>query len=613
MSLLQIYEPNQSPDPHHRAPAVGIDLGTTNSVVACMKGDAPIALPDSTGNTIIPSALFYDEEGNAFVGKHAFEAAAKQGMYPWQSIKRLMGKSAAETVSHLPVLADTLIDNASALPTFRLCGVEKNPITMSADILTHLRHLASDALEDAITQAVITVPAYFDDAARHATRQAAEIAGFEVLRLINEPTAAALAYGLEHGRDGIYAVYDLGGGTFDISILNLEEGVFQVLATAGDTSLGGDDIDAAIARHLRQEYGLDNMEEPALLNLARQLKEMMGDKETITLPCADTSIKLTSATLRSLAEPLIARSLQLCGQALEDANISHHALQGVVLVGGSTRLHAIKQAVKEYFSCTIYDDVDPDRVVAYGAAIQAHALQMGAEHLLLDVVPLSLGVETMGGIVEKIIYRNSPIPAHATHSFTTYADGQTGMQFHVLQGERELVEQCRSLAQFELVGIPPLPAGVARVEVSFVVDASGLLTVSAQEIHTGIKQTVHVTPSYGLEFADIERMILESMEHGRDDIMTRLLIETRIEAQRTLEETRSALAQDAHLLNETELRIITTAVEGLHSALHSDSSTRDAIISAHETLNHTIAPFAEKRMNAAIMHALHGQHIRDVK
>jgi molecular chaperone HscA len=483
---------------------------------------------------------------------------------------------------------------------------------MSADILKHLRHIGCSALGEEIVQAVITVPAYFDDAARHATRQAAELAGFEVLRLINEPTAAALAYGLEHGRSGVYAVYDLGGGTFDISILNLEDGVFQVLATAGDTSLGGDDIDAAISRYLRSHYGLHTVEESALLAFSRQLKEKIGTEETITLQHDATAITLSQETLRSLITPFLQRSLTLCGQALEDAGISHHVLQGVVLVGGSTRLHAIKEAVRDYFSCTIYDDVDPDRVVAYGAAIQAHALQIGAEHLLLDVVPLSLGVETMGGIVEKIIYRNSPIPAYATHSFTTYADGQTGMQFHVLQGERELVEQCRSLAKFELVGIPPLPAGIARVEVSFTIDANGLLTVSAREIHTGCEQTVHVTPSYGLEFADIERMIMESMEHGQGDMLARLLIETRIEAQRTLEETRNALAQDGHLLSSQEQDAITHALQHLQHTLEDADSRRDAIVIAHEALSHAIAPFAERRMNAAILQALHGQHIQDM-
>jgi molecular chaperone HscA len=605
MSLLQIYEPDATPEPHARAIAVGIDLGTTNSVVACVKDDSPVALENAAGETIIPSALFYDEAGLAHVGKAAFKAAHAKGMFPWQSIKRLMGKSAAEARAHLPVIADNLVSSDDAIPTFSLCGVEKNPITMSADILSHLREIASEALQQNVTKAVITVPAYFDDAARLATTQAAEIAGIEVLRLINEPTAAALAYGLENNVSGIYAVYDLGGGTFDISVLRLEEGVFQVLATGGDTSLGGDDIDAVIAAYLRGKHQL-NMSEAELLQIARTMKEQMADNDNVNV----ANTKLSRGELKELTNHILRRTIKICESTLQDAGLKSEALDGVVLVGGSTKLKLVREAVAEFFGCNVYDNLDPDRVVAYGAAIQAHALQMGAEHLLLDVVPLSLGLETMGGIVEKIIYRNSPIPAYATQSFTTYADGQTAMQIHILQGERELVEQCRSLAKFELMGIPPLPAGIARIEVSFTVDANGLLTVAAQEFHTGIKQIVNVKPSYGLSIEEIERMIIDSMEHGRSDIMARLLIEAKVDARRSIEELESAMNRDAHLLDIKEINAINQLKTELQNVLETEN--RDSINDVHERFKQALQPFAEKRMDAAIQSALQGRKVSDM-
>jgi molecular chaperone HscA len=603
MSLLQIHEPNASPEPHSRSAAVGIDLGTTHSVVAVVRDEAPIAIEDAQGRNIIPSVVAY-AEGKAHVGM-----AAKTITPAIHSIKRWMGKNAAEAAASHPHLRPYLKNETDDVPTLVLDGREHTPISISADILSHMKVLAETALGEAVTQAVITVPAYFDDAARHATRQAAELAGLEVLRLINEPTAAAMAYGLEHGAEGLYAMYDLGGGTFDISILRLEQGVFQVLATSGDTALGGDDVDSAITEHLCARFHLQ-APPSTLLSTARFLKEQLSEKDVAETTIDGIAISLSTAELNSIAAPFIQRTLNICTQALSDAGMNSAELNGVVLVGGSTRLHAVQRAVAEFFACPVYSNLDPDRVVAYGAALQAHALTEGSEHLLLDVTPLSLGLETMGDIVEKIIYRNTPIPATAAQEFTTYQDGQTGMQIHVLQGERELVEQCRSLARFELTGIPPMPAGMARVEVRFTIDADGLLVVSAEEKTTGIRQTVQVKPSYGLPIEQIEAMIRDSMAHGKEDMLARMLIEARIEAQRTLEELRSALSQDAALVEEADRTRLHTAMQTLQDAI--STASRDALNDAHDALKRASAPFAEARMNQAITKALAGQRVGDV-
>jgi molecular chaperone HscA len=418
-----------------------------------------------------------------------------------------------------------------------------------------------------------------------------------------------MAYGLEHGAEGLYAMYDLGGGTFDISILRLEQGVFQVLATGGDTALGGDDIDAAIAEHLRGHYSLQTPVS-ALLQTARSLKEQLSEANTVQATIDGVSISLSAEELDALSAPFITRTLAICEQALNDAGMETGDLSGVVLVGGSTRLRAVQRAVAASFACSVYNDLDPDRVVAYGAALQAQALTEGSAHLLLDVTPLSLGLETMGGIVEKVIYRNTPIPASASQEFTTYQDGQTGMQIHVLQGERELVEQCRSLARFELTGIPSMPAGMARVEVRFTIDADGVLVVSAEEKTTGIRQTVQVKPSYGLPIEQIEAMIRDSMAHGKEDMLARMLIEARVEAQRTLEELRSALLQDAALMDEHERTRLHEAMEALTQAIA--NAPRDILNDAHDALKRTAAPFAEARMNRAISKALEGQNVRNV-
>lgn len=608
MSLLQIHEPGQSPDPHDRELAVGIDLGTTHSVVSVVKEDAPVALEDAQGHSIVPSALFY-AGGQDYVGRDAFVQARKQGTHPLQSIKRMIGYITSEVQQSFPELAAQFTSDADAMPELRIDGRNHSPISMSADILHHIKQIASAALEQDISKAVITVPAYFDDAARQATRQAAQLCGLDVLRLINEPTAAALAYGLEHQSEGIYAIYDLGGGTFDMSLLNLDKGVFQVLATAGDTQLGGGDVDAAIAAHLMQKYDL-KAEHSAMLAASRALKEALSEQAQATHDIQGKEITLTRDELSELLQPFIKRTLAICDAALNDADLSINELHGVVMVGGSTRLLAVQDAVKEYFGCTIHNNLDPDRVVAFGAAIQAKALTQGSDHLLLDVTPLSLGLETMGGIVEKLIHRNTPIPSKESQEFTTFKDGQTAMQIHVVQGEREMVDQCRSLAQFELTGIPPLPAGIARIEVSFVIDADGLLRVSAEEKVTGIRQSVDVKPSYGLPIDDIEAMIRESMEHGRDDIMLRLLVETRIDALRTIEETQSALATDSDLLHTDERASIDAAIKALEAATTTDD--RDAMDAAHELLKQRITPFAEARMNKAIKKALAGNRVADM-
>ena len=609
MALLQIHEPGESPDPHDRVPAIGIDLGTTHSVVSILKDGGPVSLEDAQSRSIVPSAL-YAHEGMIAVGHQAFELAASQNDHPLQSVKRMMGKSASEAKAAFPALATYILSDDNHLPELMLNGEKYNPINLSSHILKHLKMIADKALDTYVNQAVITVPAYFDDAARHATQQAATLAGLEVLRLINEPTAAALAYGLENESEGLYAIYDLGGGTFDISILNLDNGVFQVLATAGDTQLGGDDVDSAIAEYLAAKYEL-HIDNAVVTAYAKSLKEKLSDSEEASVLHNDTQIILTYEELHSLTKTLISRTLSICDAALHDADVSPATLDGVIMVGGSTRLRSVQNAVSAHFDTKIFNNLDPDRVVSYGAAIQAHALTQGAEHLLLDVTPLSLGLETMGGIVEKIIHRNTPIPASASQQFTTFKDGQTAMQIHVLQGEREMVEQCRSLAQFELTNIPPLPAGIARIEVKFIIDADGLLTVSAEEMRTNVKQTVTVKPSYGLDINEIEMMIRSSMEHGREDIMQRLLAEAQTDALRTIEETRSALNNDMHLLGEVEKEHINTCIEALETATH--DKNRDAIDEHHEALKVAITPFAERRMNQAVKKALAGNHVTDIK
>lgn len=623
MKLLQIHEPGQTPDPHADVASVGIDLGTTHSVVAIWHEGCPVAIESQIGSSIIPSVVAYQPDGSVVVGQAAREAFLSGAKDAVASIKRIMGRSADEAKFLMPYLAEVLGEvKEDSVPRIFTCAGAKTPTQISSEILKHLKGMAEAALGKEVTQAVITVPAYFDDAARIATRDAARLAGLEVLRLINEPTAAALAYGLETGAEGIYAIYDLGGGTFDISLLKLEGGVFQVLATAGDTALGGDDVDRLIADAFLDTCKGQKCDEilrcgaslAALLGRARDAKEALSEKESVTLepdPLNPTPFTLSRPQLAKLAQPLIDRTLAICASALEDACLTQADIKGVVMVGGSTRLLAVREAVERFFGKKPLLDIDPDRVVAYGAAIQAHQLTSGeGDHLLLDVVPLSLGLETMGDLVEKLIHRNTPIPVSVAQEFTTYAAGQTGMQIHIVQGEREMASHCRSLARFELSGIPPMAPGAARVKVTFQVDADGLLTVSAEETTTGIKQQIEVKPSYGLPFDEIERMLTESMEHARADITARLLAEAKVEAQRTLYDLDIALAADAKLLTDVDTQKIAGVRTRLEAALQQDD--REMIDALHQELQHVTARFAEKRMDKAIGEALKGTHIEEI-
>ena len=584
MHLLQIHEPGETPEPHASSAAIGIDLGTTHSVVAVMKDGAPYAVPNKDGHSIIPSIVAY-ANGVSVVGEAAGHIVGHIA-----SVKRLMGRGRDEVEALAPHLQEYLIEG-EGLPRLKMGGQARTAMEISSDILRYLKHVAEEALGEEVTDAVVTVPAYFDDSARLATRDAARLAGLNVLRLVNEPTAAALAYGLENSSEGIYAIYDLGGGTFDLSLLLLEKGVFQVLATAGDTALGGDDIDLALA-----------MKHKLQTDKARQVKERLTFKAEVE--------GVSQADLAAIAKPFIERTLATCRSVLTDADLKPEELQGIVLVGGSTRMPAVREAVEAFFGRAPLSDADPDRVVAYGAAIQAQQLTEGGDHLLLDVIPLSLGLETMGDLVEKLIYRNTPIPATETQEFTTYQDGQTGLLIHVVQGEREMASQCRSLARFELKGIPPLPAGVARIKIVFQVDADGLLTVSAEETVTGIRQQVEVKPSYGLPFEEIERMILESMEHARADMTVRLLAEARVEAARLLHDTQAALDKDGDLLSVAEKTTLTEACGELGMAALTEN--RDAIDAASSRLQHVLGPFAQKRMDRAIGQALKGTRIDSI-
>jgi molecular chaperone HscA len=618
MALLSISEPGQSPDPHQRRLAVGIDLGTTNSLVAAVRHGAPECLPDLDGRRMLPSAVRYLGEGRRAIGLAALEAQADDPTNTLTSFKRFMGRAARE-VSGRERLPYDFVDRGGML-AIRTREGDKTPVEASAEVLAALRQRAEDTFDADIDGAVITVPAYFDDAQRQATKDAARLAGIEVLRLINEPTAAAVAYGLEHGKEGIYAIYDLGGGTFDVSLLRLTRGVFEVIATGGDSALGGDDFDAALARWACEAGGVEPAsprDQRSVLVAARATKEALTDATVTRLHCAMTGgtidLEVTRERFEQLTRNLVDRTLHAVRRVLRDGKVGRDEIQGVVLVGGATRMPAVRSAVAHAFGREPLVDLNPDEVVALGAAIQADQLVgngTSGDLLLLDVIPLSLGLETMGGLVERIIDRNSTIPVARAQDFTTFKDGQTAMSIHVVQGERDLVADCRSLARFELRGIPPMVAGAARIRVTFQVDADGLLSVSAREIETGIEASISVKPSYGLADDDIARMLQDGFGRAADDALARAWREARVEAERLLLATQAALDADGDLLSADERRSIDTAmavVRGAH-----ESSDAHAIDESVKVLARATEGFAAARMNRGIRQALAGRMLDEV-
>jgi molecular chaperone HscA len=623
MTLLQLHEPGETPLPHEgeRELAVGIDLGTTNSVVAVATAGKPEVLRDASGHGLIPSVVAYTDAG-PIVGEEAEARLVDMPDAVVSSVKRLMGRGAADMKQLAGTLPYAVDAGEGGMVRLLVRGRRLTPVEISAEILKEAKAQAERHLERKVTRAVITVPAYFDDAARLATKDSARLAGLEVLRLVNEPTAAALAYGLDRAAEGVYAVYDLGGGTFDISILRLEKGVFQVLATGGDAALGGDDFDHAIAEHWlaerRAEIGDETItagEAKQTLKNARAAKEALSRRDAgdfpVVLQGKTTLHRLTRTRLDALIRPWIDRTIAICRQVVSDARLDLAEVKGVVLVGGSTRVPQVRQAVESFFGKPPLSDINPDEVVALGAALQAEALTRGSETLLLDVLPLSLGLETMGGLVEKVIDRNTPIPIAKAQEFTTYQDGQSAMLIHVVQGERETVAECRSLARFVLAGIPAMTAGAARIRVTFQVDADGLLTVSAQEKITSVEQRVEVKPSYGLTEDEMARMLEDSLVHAREDMERRLLIENRVEARRVLLALDAALAADASLLDADEAKRIEEARRRLAGEI--EGSDRDRIKAAIDALEAAARPFAERRMDRAIRAGLAGHSIDEFK
>jgi molecular chaperone HscA len=618
VALLQISEPGGAPDPHQRRIAVGIDLGTTHSLVAAVRHGVAECLPDETGQVILPSAVRYLPGGGRRIGAAALADAALDARNTIVSVKRFMGRGLAD-IARREKLPYDFVDAPGMVKLNTVDGV-KSPVEVSAEILAALRQRAEDTFDDDVFGAVITVPAYFDDAQRQATKDAAQLAGLHVLRLINEPTAAAIAYGLENGAEGLYAVYDLGGGTFDVSLLRLSAGVFEVVATGGDSALGGDDFDAALAEWALAEAGREAQtpqDRRAILLAARAAKEKLSSVDHVVLACplagGELAVRVDRARLEAIARPLVARTLAAVRKVLRDARTDLSEVKGVVLVGGSTRMPIVREAVRGLFGREPLVNLNPDEVVALGAAIQAHALAGNAgadELLLLDVIPLSLGLETMGGLVERIIPRNSTIPTARAQDFTTFKDGQTAMAIHVVQGERDLVADCRSLARFELRGIPPMAAGAARVRVTFQVDADGLLAVSAREEGSGVQAQISVKPSYGLGDDEIARMLQDGFATAEADMHERRVREARVEAERMLLATRSALAADADLLRAEER----TSIESLLTALEQARESADVprIDAAVEALARGTEAFAAERMNRGIRRALEGRRVDDV-
>ncbi|MCD4862765.1 Fe-S protein assembly chaperone HscA [Pseudomonas sp. PLB05] len=618
MALLQIAEPGMAPKPHQRKLAVGIDLGTTNSLVAAVRSGVAETLPDLQGEVILPSAVRYAADG-VDVGAGAKAAAAQDPFNTILSVKRLMGRGIADVKQLGEQLPYRFVAGESEMPFIDTAAGRKSPVEVSADILRVLRERAEATLGGELVGAVITVPAYFDDAQRQATKDAARFAGLNVLRLLNEPTAAAVAYGLDRGEEGVVAIYDLGGGTFDISILRLTRGVFEVMATGGDSALGGDDFDHAIAGWIVQQAGLSSDLDPGtqrrLLQSACAAKEALSAAERVEVSHGDWSGVLERSTFQELIAPLVARSLKACRRALRDAEVEPAEIAAVVMVGGSTRMPYVREAVGELFECTPLTDIDPDRVVAIGAALQADSLagnRAGEELLLLDVIPLSLGLETMGGLMEKIIPRNTTIPVARGQDFTTYRDGQTAMLVHVLQGERELVKDARSLARFELRGFPPMVAGAAKIRVTFQVDADGLLGVSARELSSGVEASVQVKPSYGLTDGEIANMLQDSFRHAGDDMQARALREQQVEARRLIEAVTAAVATDGErLLDAEERQVIELEIGRLAELL--DATDLQALEDQTKRLSHVTDAFAARRMNASVKAALAGRRLNDIE
>ncbi|AOS79879.1 MULTISPECIES: Fe-S protein assembly chaperone HscA [Hydrogenophaga] len=624
MALLQISEPGQSLDPHQRRVAVGIDLGTTHSLVAAVRHGVAECLPDEQGRVILPSVVRYLEASAGGSGRQiGFDALAAQVDDPANtisSVKRLMGRRRDQVVD-VDKLAYTVVEDSGMAQIDTVAG-RKTPMEVSAEILATLRYRAEDSFADDLFGAVITVPAYFDDAQRQATKDAAKLAGIEVLRLINEPTAAAIAYGLDHGAEGVYAVYDLGGGTFDISILRLTRGVFEVLATGGDSALGGDDYDQALAAWVLQQQGiaadsLDASARAALHKEARRVKEALSaaPQENFRAMLRGRVVEQTVnvADFEACTEALTARTLSAVRKALRDARIAKNEVQGVVMVGGSTRMPVIRRVVGEFFGTDPLVDLNPDEVVALGAAVQANALAGNSKDgdlLLLDVIPLSLGIETMGGLVERIVPRNSSIPTARAQDFTTYQDGQTALALHVVQGERDLVADCRSLARFTLRGIPPMAAGAARIRVTFTVDADGLLSVGAKELISGVEASIDVKPSYGLSDEQIAKMLQDSFSTAQQDMAARALVEARVDGDRLLVATRSALAADGDLLAADERTTIDALMAEVQARLGSEDAA--AIEAASEALAKGTEGFAALRMNRGIQQALAGKKLEEV-
>ena len=621
MALLQIAEPGQSLAPHQRRIAVGIDLGTTNSLVAAMRNALPEVLADDQGRKLLPSVIRYLPGGATQAGYQALQNANGDPKNTIISVKRFMGRGLKD-VAHAEAMPYEFVDAPGMLKLKTISG-DKSPVEVSAEILARLRQRAEDSFNDEIVGAVITVPAYFDDAQRQATKDAAKLAGIEVLRLLNEPTAAAIAYGLDNASEGLYAVYDLGGGTFDISILRLSKGVFEVLSTGGDSALGGDDFDHRLYCWVLEQAKLQLLSDKdtrLLLSASKDVKEQLSKNPLarvhVTLSDGTVvNVGISQAQFFELTQHLVNKTLMAAKKALRDAGLSVEDVKGVVMVGGATRMPHVQRAVGELFGQTPLTNLDPDQVVAIGAAMQADLLagnqQKGDEWLLLDVIPLSLGVETMGGLVEKIIPRNTPIPVARAQDFTTFRDGQTALAVHVLQGEREIVDHCRSLARFELRGIPPMAAGAARIRVTYQVDADGLLSVTAREQQSGVEANINVKPSYGLSDGDITSMLQDSFSHAADDVQARALREELVDAKRLVEAVEAALAEDKHLLEEDELDVIHRKLIALKDLIDTAKDTQ-VLRRSVESLSKATDDFAARRMNESIKKALSGKKIEEI-